>query len=131
MPFSLTIKTADQKASEALAEARAQAQLDRFTFAGRVAEAGFISYPDAAAWAAGNAVPVSVQAIIDTLPEAQRGAVTLDVLARPIIRRTGDLMPALAAAFGTDDAGLDALFGIEAQLANIDPHPQGEGQGVQ
>jgi len=98
--------------TEELAEARSNAKLDRFEFAGRAAEAGFVTYAEAAQWAAGNAVPAAVQAIIDTLPLGQQGPVTLDVLARPVIRRTGDLMPALAAAFQTNDAGLDALFGL-------------------
>lgn len=113
MTFSLTVKTAQQKAADALAEARAEAQLDRFTFADRAAAAGFITYTEAAAWAAGNTVPAAVQVIIDGLPVAEQGPVTLDVLARPMIRRTGSLMPALAAAFAADDADLDALFGID------------------
>lgn len=91
---------------------RASARLDRFEFASRAAEAGFVTYAEAAQWAAGNAVPTAVQAIIDALPPEEQGPATLDVLARPVIRRTGDLMPALAAAFNADDAGLDGLFGI-------------------
>jgi hypothetical protein len=91
---------------------RATAQLDRFEFARRAAAAGFITYVEAAQWAAGNLIPSAVQTIIDGLPAEQQGPVTLDVLAIPVIRRTGNLMPALAAAFQTDDAGLDALFGL-------------------
>ena len=91
---------------------RATAQLSRFDFAQRAAAAGYISYTEAAQWAAGNLIPAAVQAIIDSLPAEQQGPVTLDVLAMPIIRRAGSLMPALAAAFQTDDAGLDALFGL-------------------
>lgn len=112
MTFTLTIRTAEDIAAAALAEARADAALDRFEFAQRAALAGYVSFPEAAAWAAGNAVPPPLQALIDGMPEAHRGPVILDVLARPTIRRTGDLMPALAAAFQTDEAGLDALFGI-------------------
>jgi len=63
--------------------------------------------------AAGNSVPAAVQAVLDTLPEDQRGPALVDVLSRQKIKRTGNLMPAIAAAFQTDDAGLDALFGIE------------------
>lgn len=86
--------------------------------------AGFVTFEEAAAWAAGNSIPVAVQAIIDHLPERQRGPVKLDVLARPVLRRNGDLMPALAAAFKTDDAGLDALFGIEVRgERRRDSHP--------
>jgi hypothetical protein len=112
MTFTLTIRTAEDIAADALAEARADAVLDRFTFAERVAQMGLITYAEAAGWAAGNVVPAAVQALIDGMPEADRGPVILDVLARPIIRRDGDLMPALAAAFQTDEAGLDVLFGI-------------------
>lgn len=91
---------------------RDTAQLDRFEFARRAAAAGFITYVEAAQWAAGNLIPSAVQTIIDSLPVEQQGPVTLDVLAIPTIRRMGSLMPALAAAFQTDDAGLDALFGL-------------------
>jgi len=95
-----------------LEDQRGRAELSRFEFASRAAVAGFVSFDEAAAWAAGNQIPSAVQGIIDTLPPEQRGLVVLDVLARPNIRRKGNLMPALAAAFQTDDAGLDALYGI-------------------
>ena len=91
---------------------RESAELDRFEFARAAAGAGFITYPEAAAWAAGNTMPAAVQAVIQNLPEEARGLVTLDVLARPTIRRNADLMPALIAAFQTDDAGVDALYGL-------------------
>lgn len=96
----------------ALEAERAAAQLDRFEFAARVAKAGYVSFMEAAAWAAGNAVPANLQAIIDRMPERQQGPVILDVLARPILRRNAELMPALAAAFGADESAMDALFGI-------------------
>lgn len=91
---------------------RASAELDRFEFAGAAAAAGFITFAEAAAWAAGNAVPAAVQAIIDQQPAEEQGPIILDVLARPTIRRNAALMPALMAAFQTDDAGVDALFGL-------------------
>jgi hypothetical protein len=101
-----------EEVTQKLAKLRATAQLDRFEFARRAAAAGYITYVEAAQWAAGNLIPSAVQAIIDGLPAEQQGPVTLDVLAIPVIRRMGSLMPALAAAFQTDDAGLDALFGL-------------------
>ena len=112
MTFTLNITTAEDRAATALQAARDAAVLDRFEFAIAVARAGHITFDEAAQWAAGNAMPAAVQTILDTLSEAERGPATVDVLARPQIRRTGNLMPALAAAFGVDDAGLDALFGI-------------------
>lgn len=96
---------------------RAAAELSRLDFARAVAEAGFVSFAEAAQWAAGNAVPAAVQAVIDALPEDQQGPVMLDVLALPTIRRTGALMPALATAFQADDAALDALFGIGVETS--------------
>lgn len=96
-------------------EQRAVAVLTRFEFARRAASAGFVTFAEAAAWAAGNAIPAKVQTIIDGLPAEEQGPVTLDVVARPEIRRSGNLMPALAAAFETDDSGLDALFGLQGQ----------------
>lgn len=104
--------TAEDKAAAALQAARDAAVLDRFEFAMAAAQANFITFEEAAQWAAGNAMPAAVQAVLDTLSAAEKGPATLDVLARPVIRRTGNLMPAIAAAFETDDAGLDALFGI-------------------
>lgn len=91
---------------------RETALLDRFTFALLAAKGGFISFPEAAAWAAGNVVPAAVQEIIEALPIELQGPVTLDVLAKPTVRRVGILMPAIAVAFGTDDQGLDRIFGI-------------------
>lgn len=96
----------------ALTNARNKAELSRFDFAMAAAGAGFVTYAEAAQWAAGNTVPQAVQDIIDTLPAEQQGPVMVDVLARPTIRRMASLMPALAASFNTDDAGIDDLFGI-------------------
>lgn len=104
--------TADEGADRLLDEARNRAEMDRVSFAIAAARAGYIDYDAAAQWAAGNAMPPAVAAVLDTLSEQEKGPATVDVLARPRIRRTGNLMPAIAAAFGTDDAGLDALFGI-------------------
>lgn len=104
--------TADEGAEHLLDEARNRAEMDRVSFAIAAAEAGYIDYDEAAQWAAGNAIPPAVATVLDTLSEQEKGPATVDVLARPRIRRTGNLMPAIAAAFGTDDAGLDALFGI-------------------
>lgn len=91
---------------------RERAEMDRFDFAGAAAAAGFITYAEAADWAAGNSVPAAVQTIIGGLPAEQQGPTTLDVLARPTIRRNAALMPALMVAFQTDDAGVDALYGL-------------------
>jgi len=93
-------------------EQREAASMTRDEFAKAAAEAGYISWPEAAQFAAGNAVPAVVQALIDSLPEDQRGPVLVDVLAMAQIKRTGKLMPAIAAAFNADDAALDALYGI-------------------
>jgi hypothetical protein len=97
----------------ALSQARDKAEMDRLTFATRAAQDEYLSFEEAAAWAAGNSVPAAVQGVLDTLPEDERGPALIDVLSRQVIKRTGNLMPAIAAAFQTDDAGLDALFGIE------------------
>ena len=97
----------------ALSQARDKAEMDRLNFAIRAAQSGYLSFEAAAAWAAGNSVPAAVQGVLDALPEDERGPALIDVLSRQVIKRTGNLMPAIAAAFKTDDAGLDALFGIE------------------
>ena len=92
---------------------RAQAVLDRMTFALRAAKAGYVTFDGAAQWAAGNSVPAPLQDALDALPEEQRGPAMVEVLASPNIRRNAPLMPIIIQAFGTDDAGADALFGIE------------------
>ncbi|WP_299663830.1 hypothetical protein [uncultured Ruegeria sp.] len=97
-----------------LEQRRAVAVLSRFDFASAAASATYVTWDEAAQWAAGNSLPAQVQAVIDALPSEQQGPAMLDALARPEIRRNGDLMPALATAFATDDAGLDALFDITA-----------------
>lgn len=99
-------------ASEVLAERREAASLDRMTFALRAAQAGFVTYDDAAQWAAGNSLPTQVQAMIDALPEAQRGPALVKVLGARNVNRNDELMPGIIAAFQTNDAGADALFGI-------------------
>ena len=91
---------------------RESVELDRFEFARAAAAAGFITYEEAAEWAAGIAMPATVRAVIQALPVEAQGPVTLDVLAQPTIPRNGSLMPALIAAFQTDDAGVDALYGL-------------------
>ena len=91
-----------------LAARREAASLDRMTFALRAAQAGFVSYDDAA----GNSLPTQVQAMIDALPEAQRGPALVKVLGARNVNRNDELMPGIIAAFQTDDAGADALFGI-------------------
>lgn len=125
------IEPAHEKWQEALAEAgpyvpppeptpeeileakRAAASLDRMTFALRAAEAGYVTYDAAAQWAAGNSAPPPLQAAIDALPEAERGPALVQVLGAANIRRNNKLMPLIIAAFETDDAGADALYGIE------------------
>jgi hypothetical protein len=98
--------------AKALEQERASASLSRFEFATRAAQAGFVTYPEAAAWATGQAMPANVQALIETLPEEQRGPILLDVLAMPAIRRNGSIMPAIIAAFEATEEQADALFGI-------------------
>ena len=95
-----------------LKEEREQASLSRFEFATRAAQAGFVTYAEAAAWATGQAMPAKVQALIETLPEEQRGPILLDVLAMPTIRRNGSIMPAIIAAFEATEEQADALFGV-------------------
>lgn len=100
-------------AGPSLEDKRASASLSRFDFASRAAQAGFVTYPEAAAWATGSAMPAKVQALIDSLPKEQQGPILLDVLAMPAIRRNGHIMPAIIAAFGATEEQADALFGIE------------------
>lgn len=95
-----------------LADQRARAELPRFDFAMATAAAGIVTYEAAAQWAAGNQVPPAVQAVIDAMPAEEQGPAVVDVLARPVIRRSGSMMPALATAYGLTEADLDALFGI-------------------
>jgi hypothetical protein len=97
---------------ELLTARRASASLSRFEFASRAAQAGFVTYLEAAAWATGQAMPANVQALIETLPEERRGPILLDVLAMPAIRRSGSIMPAIIAAFEATEEQADALFGI-------------------
>ena len=102
---------------ELVQRARETAEMDRFTFATAAAAAGYLSWDEAAQWAAGNAIPATVQAVIDALPAEEQGPVMVDVLARPVIRRAGNLMDGIAAAFGATPEEMDALFGIGAQQA--------------
>lgn len=93
-------------------EVRSRASLDRFNFALNAAKEGFVTWEEAALWAAGNAIPTKVRQVLDSLPEEDKGPATVEVLAIPTIRRNGNLMPALIVAFNTDEFGLDRVFGI-------------------
>lgn len=97
--------------AEKLNAFRATASMPRFNFAAKAATLGYITFEEAADWAAGNTLPVGVQGVINALAAELRGPALLDVKASPIIRRDAALMAPLAAAFGTDEAGLDVLFG--------------------
>jgi len=101
-----------EELSAQLADKREQGEMERFDFAVAAAEAGFVTYAEAAAWAAGNSMPAGVQAVVDAMPAEDQGLATVEVLARPIIRRNAPMMASLMIAFNTDDAGVDALFGI-------------------
>lgn len=91
---------------------RSAARLTRQAFAQKAAEAGFVTYAEAADYTTGKALPTSVEAVISAQPSADQDRIRFEVLTETEIKRNGVLMPGLIAAFGTDDAGLDALFGI-------------------
>ena len=111
--WTLRDKTAEELADH-LAAWREKTVLSRFNFAARAATLGYITFDEAADWAAGNALPTGVQAVIDALPTELRGPAMLDVKGSPTIRRNAPLMQPLAVAFSTDAAGLDTLFGWTA-----------------
>ena len=108
---------------EILQRAREAAEMDRFTFATAAAAAGYLSWDEAAQWAAGNAIPATVQAVIDALPAEEQGPVMVDVLARPVIRRAGNLMDGIAAAFGATPEEMDAVFGIGVEENDLPQQP--------
>jgi len=112
----ITAREAEEAAWEAsrLTEARANATLDRFEFLNRAVAAGHIAAAAVLAMSTSGIIPAAVEAIIDAQPvtDAEKALLRLDVLQRPEFKRNGALMPAIAASFETDAAGLDALFGI-------------------
>jgi len=91
---------------------RSDAEMSRYDFALAAANAGYITHAEASQWVVGNAIPQAVQGVLDGLPAEQVGVATMEVLARPTVRRDAPIMVGIAAAFNTDDSGLDALFGI-------------------
>ena len=95
-----------------LEEKRERAALRRDEFAAAAAGAGLITWAEATAWAAGNALPAEEQAAVLTLPVDQQDAMTFDLLARPLVWRTADSLIAMQAARGLSDDQVDQLFGI-------------------
>lgn len=104
--------TVRPKSTSEIEAEREIAVLDRETFAARAVEAGFVTYVDAANYVNGVSLPASVTAVIDQQPEADRERIRFEVMTERQIRRNASLMVGLMVAFNTDEAGLDALFGI-------------------
>jgi len=102
---------ADDRALEAV---RAATEVDRFELADNAADMGLVTDEVATQWAVGNALPVEFEAVIAQQPAEDQGKIRRDFLARPKIRRTGALVPVLAALYGLTPVQLDQLFGIEA-----------------
>lgn len=91
---------------------RARASLSRMDFAIAAATAGFVTFEVAEDWAAGNSIPDEVATAIGALPAEEQGPARIVARCKDRIDRNGALMPIIAAAFGADDAALDALYGF-------------------
>jgi hypothetical protein len=101
-----------ETAADRLERARLDAFLPRPEFAGACAEAGIITWDDAADWAAGNLLPAPAQAFLASLPEDDRARTRFVLLTSVRVWRLAPELVALAASLGLADAQVDALFGI-------------------
>lgn len=97
---------------EAMVPKRARASMSRMDFAIAAATAGYVTFEVAEDWAAGNSIPTEVAGAIAQLPAEEQGPARIIARCKDKIERNGDLMPIIAAAFGADDAALDALYGL-------------------
>ena len=68
---------------------RAAAELPRKEFATRAATAGYVTFPEATAYAIGLAVPASVEAVILAQPAADQELIRHQVLTEDFVRRSG------------------------------------------
>lgn len=101
-----------------LGAARELATLSRADFAVRAAAAGYVDPVDARNWAAGASIPAKLQAHLDAMEAAgeidamHKLRLEIASLTAQEVPRLSGLMPIVIAAFETDDAGADVLFGI-------------------
>ena len=89
---------------------RKTAIVPRAVFAERAAQAGIITWDDAAEWSAGNRLPSIAQTLLDSAPESSRARLKFNLLAKTSIRRNAPEVLALAARLGLTPEQVDALF---------------------
>ena len=101
-------------AAELLEQARQSATLERAAFARSCAQAGIITWAEATAWAAMQALPSIALGYVNALPEVDQDEATFTLLTSPRVWRLDPNVLALAVdpALDLTDAQVDALFGI-------------------
>lgn len=111
MTFTLNIRTADDRAAAALAEARRATRIDRATFVIGALQAGLITPADAEIAAVGE-WPPGFDAFLAGLDPVARIAAKAAWCDAFTISRNHPLIAQIGAALSLTDAHLDALFGI-------------------
>lgn len=94
----------------AVSDPRFGVEVPRTDFAENAAEAGLITWAEAAAWAAGNTLPQIAQDLIDEAPEPARDRLMFILLAKTSIRRLAPQIEALQLDLNLTDEEVDALF---------------------
>ncbi len=104
------LRTPQDLAAHRLAEWRAGAIKSKAAFAIALAEAGIITSSEAEGWIDGT-LPAAVATAIATLPAAEQPAARITIKGAFQVHRSEPLLILLGAAYGLDEAGIDALFG--------------------
>lgn len=80
------------------------------------AGAGLLTSAEAEAAATGGAIPAAIEAVFNTLPNAQNLAARITWATMTKIERNEPLVDAAAAAFGLNESEVDAFFLSAAQI---------------
>lgn len=104
------VYTEQDKETQRLIQWREEAFKPRAVFAERAAEVGLITWKEAAAWTAGNALPQIAQDYIVSLPAAEQDKATFVLLARENVRRMAPEIQAIEKEVELPPEQVDALF---------------------
>lgn len=101
------------------AEARVAMYLTRRQILIALASEGFVSAPEAVAWATSNTLPAAIEALVSALPTvAEQTAARITLASFTVAYRLDPLVAMLAAVapMPLDDAALDAFFAAYAAV---------------
>lgn len=94
----------------------APARVSALQFIAACAALGYITEAEAESWAAGNALPAAVLAMIASLPQQEQFPARLRALAMTEAERDSPMIAAALSVLGLSEAARDDLFRMAATL---------------